>query len=531
MLSVRRKACCVVLKAKTHPMKPCKTYLLVFLAFVTLATLSFRAHGQPLTQAWLQRYGAPGTSSAAVAMTLDANGNVFVTGSSTEGTNVHYLTLGYSNVGVPLWTNYYGGPGDLSAAPNAIATDQGGNVFVTGSSFLPAIPRLAPTDYGYATLAYSGNGVPLWTNTYSVSGRDRAGSVAVDQNGNVFVTGSSAESTNAHPNMTTIAYSGSGLPLWTNRYKGAGLGGSSGGDATAVDSNGSIFVAGASYGSDGYQHYALVAYSNAGVPLWTNQYIGPTTSGDGASAVAVDSSGNVFVTGLSYNTSGFYDYLTLAYSGAGVPLWTNRYGTASASMPSAITVASSGSVFVTGQSWSGIGPQYATVAYSGSGLPLWTNRYDGPIPGTASATAVAADGQGNVFVTGSSSGTSSNYDYLTLGYASSGAPFWTNAYNGPANGSDQARAIAVDHSGNVFVTGRSWNGTNYDFVTIKYSVVQRPPILIEQMGQQIVLSWTNSLFHLQTAPTLSDTFTNIPGATSPYTNTMNRAQQFFRLSL
>src|SRR5580765_6926083 len=108
--------------------------------------------------------------------------------------------------------------------------------------------------------------------------------------------------------------------------------------------------------------------------------------------------------------------------------------------------------------------------------------------------------QGNVFVTGYSSGTSSNYDYLTLGYASSGAPLWTNSYDGPANGSDGARAIAVDNSGNVFVTGSSWDGTNYDFVTIKYSVVQQPLTLIQQMGQQIVLSWTNALLHLQTTP-------------------------------
>ena len=58
------------------------------------------------------------------------------------------------------------------------------------------------------------------------------------------------------------------------------------------------------------------------MPLWTNRYNGPANSYDAATAVAVDASGNVFVTGVM--TAGI-DYATIAYSGAGVPLWTNRY--------------------------------------------------------------------------------------------------------------------------------------------------------------------------------------------------------------
>ena len=62
------------------------------------------------------------------------------------------------------------------------------------------------------------------------------------------------------------------------------------------------------------------------MPLWTNRYNGPGNGNDYATAVAVDGSGNVFVTGYSHGSSGsYYDYATIAYSGAGVPLWTNRY--------------------------------------------------------------------------------------------------------------------------------------------------------------------------------------------------------------
>jgi hypothetical protein len=145
---------------------------------------------------------------------------------------------------------------------------------------------------------------------------------------------------------------------------------------------------------------------------------------------------------------------------------------------------------------------------------------------------VAADPRGNVFVTGYSFGPGSNYnyDYVTIGYASSGVPLWTNRYNGPANGPDQAAALAVDNSGNVFVTGSSSNGTNVEFATIKYSVVQSIPILVQRLGNQVVLSWTNPVFNLQTAPSPSGAFTNVPGATNPNTNATTAPQQYFRLA-
>ncbi len=50
------------------------------------------------------------------------------------------------------------------------------------------------------------------------------------------------------------------------------------------------------------------------------------------------------------------------------------------------------------------------------------------------------------------------------------------------------------------------------------------------MDTQLVLSWTNSDFALQAAPIISATFTNIPGATSPYTNSFTEPEQYFRLA-
>ena len=100
----------------------------------------------------------------------------------------------------------------------------------------------------------------------------------------------------------------------------------------------------------------------------------------------------------------------------------------------------------------------------------WVARYNGPGNGSDFAHSIAVDGSGNVYVTGWSKGSGSYDDYCTIKYNSSGVQQWVARYNGPGNGLDEAFSIALDGSGNVYVTGWSiGSGTNYDYCTIKYS--------------------------------------------------------------
>src|SRR5947209_16113223 len=85
-------------------------------------------------------------------------------------------------------------------------------------------------------------------------------------------------------------------------------------------------------------------------PLWTNRYNGPANGNDYAQALVVDGSGNVFVAGYSPGIGSGNDYATLAYSGAGVPLWTNRYSANNDDRAVAMGVDFEGNVFVTGYS-------------------------------------------------------------------------------------------------------------------------------------------------------------------------------------
>src|ERR1044071_9939831 len=57
------------------------------------------------------------------------------------------------------------------------------------------------------------------------------------------------------------------------------------------------------------------AHGQIAVEAWVQRYNGPTNGDDNATAIAVDTNGNAFVTGYSFDGDG-YDYATIKYSGA-----------------------------------------------------------------------------------------------------------------------------------------------------------------------------------------------------------------------
>jgi hypothetical protein len=290
--------------------------------------------------------------------------------------------------------------------------DGSGNVYVTG--------RSEGTSYDYATIKYDSAGNELWEKRYNGPGNgiDWAFAIAVDGSGNVYVTGGSGGS-GTSDDYATIKYDPDGNELWVTRYNSP----ANFGDyarAIAVDGSENVYVTGGSGGSGTSQDYATIKYDSAGNELWVRRYNSPGNSDDEAYAIAVDGSGNVYVTGDSRGSETFYDYATIKYDLAGNELWVRRYNRLgySEDRAYAIAVDGSGNVYVTGESggW-GTGSDYATIKYDPTGNQLWEKRYNGP-PGNDEdkAYAIAVDGSGNVYVTGYSGGSLTSDDYATIKY-------------------------------------------------------------------------------------------------------------------
>src|SRR4030095_1746502 len=169
----------------------------------------------------------------------------------------------------------------------------------------------------------------------------------------------------------------------------------------------------------------------------------------------------------------YWDYATIKYNSSGAQQWVSRYNSSANAddIAFALGVDGSGNVYVTGGSYGGTNFDYATVKYNSTGAQQWEQRYFGPGNGLNDYSyALVLDGSGNVYITGYSWGSASYYDYTTIKYNPAGNQQWLARFNGPGNYNDIAESIALDGSGNVYVTGSvSASTSNRDYGTVKYS--------------------------------------------------------------
>jgi uncharacterized delta-60 repeat protein len=153
--------------------------------------------------------------------------------------------------------------------------------------------------------------------------------------------------------------------------------------------------------------------------------------------------------------------------------WVRKYnGTGSNNdISMGIAVDGSGNVIVSGYSDGGISTHsdYLTIKYNPDGDTVWLKRYNDPANGYDTTKAMIMDNSGNIYVTGYTCGNpTTKCDYLTLKYLPNGELSWVGKYNGTGSDDDKAQAIGLDGSGNVYVTGYSSDGIDYNIVTIKY---------------------------------------------------------------
>jgi len=426
--------------------------------------------------AWVKQYTMEDFSLASVAIAVDRSGNVYVTGDRSCCGDVitlqDFVTIKYNSNGDEQWVAIYDSPAKLTDGAVAIALDGSGNVYVTGYSF----SYTTRTDY--ATVKYNSNGTELWSVLYNGpnNSTDRVRGLSVDDSGNVYVTGISWDSTGS--DYITIKYNTNGAELWVARYNGPA-------DyddqvhAIAIDNSGNVYVTGSSTGIGTGWDFATIKYNLNGIEQWVARYNWQLN--DGADHIAIDDSGNVYVAGATRSPDTNSDYTTVKYNSNGIEQWVTRYtgpGNAADGIWD-LAVDNSGNVFVTGESWGGSpGKEYATVKYNTNGFEQWVARYNGPGSG-GFATSLAVSESGNVYVTGLNGGVGTDSDYATLKYNSEGIEQWVARYNGPENLYDAALSLAIDDSENVYVTGYSYiNQYCSEYVTIKY--IQGTPVSVEE---------------------------------------------------
>jgi Beta-propeller repeat/Secretion system C-terminal sorting domain len=463
----------------------------------TLLTLLMFSNSVIFSQQWTIRYNGTGNGDDAIkSMVTDNAGNVYVTGSSySGGSNYDYMTIKYNSSGVQQWkARYNGPPGTGTDQGNAIFVDNSGNVYVTGFSYQQ--PFYGNMDV--ATVKYNAQGVQQWATRFDgIQQRADAGTaVKADAAGNVYVAGwtTDTHASYARKDYLIIKYNSSGVQQWVATYNGpgnkddvpAGIG---------LDGSGNVYVSGTSYAGEyvGQNDFVTIKYSPQGVQQWIVRYNGAANGYDYANAIAVDDLGNAYVTGSTLGAGTDQDYTTIKYNSKGVQQWLKSYDGPGHGYDIAHSIAldNSGNVYVTGESQStAFKTDYCTVKYNSSGVRQWTARFNGTANDNDVANVAAVDGTGNAYITGYINGLIEKWNMATVKYSASGIQQWVKIYDGPAHNSDAGYGAGVDGNGNVYVAGSSTGtASGLDYITIKYGSATTSSIasMQEEKLQQISL--------------------------------------------
>jgi uncharacterized delta-60 repeat protein len=314
-----------------------------------------------------------------------------------------------------------------------------------------------------------------WAATYNGIGdfNDHFNCITTDASGNIYLGGYTVTSDNERDYLV-VKLNSSGTLLWSKVFAGSSQGRD---EATAIklDASGNVFVTGfLNQNITGTDYYTMKMNSN-GDTLWTASYNYSSAFGyDQANDLSIDNAGNVFVTGFSDadpSSATNEDYLTVRYNASGVQQWTQRYNGTGNATDKAVKILidpTAQYVYITGRSDNGTNDDYVTIKYDYNGLQQW--RVSGNRGGRDRAVDMAMDATGNIYVTGRSSNGADD-DYWTLKYTTTGTVAWQIAYDYVET--DRPLAMAIDGSGNIYVTGQSDGDatslTNYDYLTVKYS--------------------------------------------------------------
>jgi hypothetical protein len=288
---------------------------------------------------YTKQSGVAGADTSGNSVATDASGNVYVAGQTFGGLDGNTLTgtsdsfvTKYNSSGVKQYTQQLGVVGAETYSYWA-ATDANGNVYVSGTTTGGLDSNMLTGTSDVFVTKYNSSGVKQYTSQLGVAGVDTYGySVATDASGNVFVSGQTFGGLDG--NMLTgtsdvfvIKYNSSGVKQYTGQL--GAVGADTGGNSVATDASGNVYVAGFSTGGfdgntlTGTTDFFVTKYNSSGVKQYTRQLgvLGVDTYG---SSVATDGSGNAYVAGQTFggldgNTlTGTTDFFVTKYDSNGV---------------------------------------------------------------------------------------------------------------------------------------------------------------------------------------------------------------------
>jgi len=381
---------------------------------------SFAGAETPYTVAWTRQIGTSG-GDAGFGIDIDGSGNVYLSG-STQGLFMGATPQGGFDAflskldpsGATLWTKQFGSTRNDDAF--GVSVDDLGGVFVVGSTEgAPAGVSKGGVDAYLFKFDAEGNTV--WSRQIGTTFRDEAFGVAADGLGNVYLTGQTGGSLPGPNQGVTDAFlhkfDALGNVLWSTQI---GSHSTELGADVAVDGQGNTYVTGYTISSlagptSGFRDAFVTKFSATGERLWIRQ-MGTDTS-DVAAGIAADGFGNIYVAGQTYGAlagpnAGGADMFATKYDAQGNLLWTKQFGTASFDAAYSIATDAAGNAYITGVTHGSFAGELMGEAdlfltkLDPHGNVIWSQQLGSPQ--RDEGWKIAIDSLGSLYLTGQTNG-------------------------------------------------------------------------------------------------------------------------------
>lgn len=398
--------------------------------------------------------GNKGGLDVPVAITVDLNGNVILTGFTYTGNNIAYLTLKYSENGNLLWSATDDNLNrDTWNEPSSIAVDQEGNIAVTGFGGNENFWQC------YYTLKYNPDGTLAWKHLYQDSTIMDVNSIAhdvtFDTDGNCYVTGTF---NTGQPEIRTIKYNSDGIVSWVEIYSDS-TDFTNAYDIQAAGNN-TVYVAGRHQGDWTNDGLVLISYHADGTQNWVRE----TNNQIEIRATQFDLDGNNLpvIAGLGYDENSSDNRIRiLKYSAEGDLVKETSYlkpysPTAEFISFVGMGLDSNDNIYVTSNMfYTSIGSVFEMFKLSFDSLnPDWDTTFSNNGSLDTEMLYAVSDENNNTYATGRY-GTIENEEYITnyilVKYNNFGEVEWEKVFN-PGNGNGSNGIIAkVNSSGDILV--------------------------------------------------------------------------------
>jgi uncharacterized delta-60 repeat protein len=439
-----------------------------------ILVLSYDANGG---LQWSRRYGRfAGQRDETTAMVIDASNNIYVTGRSSNGADDDFVTLKLD----PLTGNDVWSPVKIfnslngNDRPTAMALTSAGDVVITGRS-------RGANDDDYRTLEYSSAGAVLWSKVWAgAAGHDRSTCLAIDDSGYVYVAGESDRdaSTAVNYDVSLVKYNSAGTFVWQRYWSGAALNDDVP-NAITTDVSGNVFVCGISDADATTaikNDWFILKYDATGNSPWQKTVNGSRSMDDAANSLICDASGNTYVVGSVNNTTTQNDAGAIVYDSNGNIAFNKSYNGEGDFNDNSFSMVQdiNGNTYAAGYTYNELNNRDIFITkVDASGATVISNTFQGIKGDDDELEALVYDANGYLYACGYTKVSGQKSDFITIKYSLNLDTLWTRTYNYSTNQADKAVSLAVDASGNVYVTGRSDSDVNdsldnRDIVTIKY---------------------------------------------------------------